>query len=558
MRTTQLSRWLQWGIMAVTAIVVLVGWESLIPHVRGDFPHHYLQAVLLLHGKFIYPGGVNRVYPPFWAMVHVPFTVVSAHVAMLILYPFGVAAMVALVLVLKKLADRHWPLRGDALAWSTILALLLASPFLDRDLTEVGVNTVLVLFCWWGVYLWIKGRDVLGGIFIALAAAMKCMPVMFIGYFLWKRQWRIACVGAAALVGFSVLPMAVAGPRAYAKVERYWIGVVWSGMTDPDPTRTVMGDDRVGNLSLRAALARYLMHIPYGNPARPETPVDTMIPTRPPDPLYLQFFNFAPATAGRIVKVILLGIAAIVMWIFRKPAADRHDPAILWECATVSMAILLYSPLTWTHHCVGTLPALYFIFRAIYAGAEVPRWVNWILLGFFIIMIGLHQALLGRRLTSLREAYHLRNFALLGLFIAVLACHAVRRGSPYPPSNRLRALSPALRQFLPDVLDRIHQFVMADVIGGRVLGDEGDGAGRLEDGAVHFRQRADSLAMRRRGQFGAGYQLPIEIWWQDPAMANEIIALALHECFQPPVADGRIGRRDNSPAEAWRPPGVRR
>lgn len=426
MISAELSRRLQWALIAVTAIVVAVGWASLIPHVRGDFPNHYAQAVLLLHGRFIYPNGLNRVYPPFWALAHVPFTIVSDHAAMLILYPFGVAAMVVLVVILRKLADRHWPLRGDPLVWSTILALLLASPFLDRDLTELGVNTVLVLLCWWGIYLWTKGKDALGGVSIGLATALKCTPVMFIGYFLWKRQWRIACVAAVACAGFSILPMAVAGPGAFAQSGRYWIEVVWSGMTDPDPSHTVMGNDRVGNLSLRSALARYLMYIPYGNPARPETPVDTLIPTRPPDPLYLQFFDFAPVTAGRIVKTILLTLAAVVMWIFRKPARDRLDPIILWECATVSMAILLYSPLTWSQHCVGVLPALYFIFRAICAGADVPRWINGALVGFFIIMCGLHQALLGPRLTSLREAYHLRNFALLALFIAALACHAVR------------------------------------------------------------------------------------------------------------------------------------
>ncbi|HEX4054644.1 MAG TPA: hypothetical protein VHX86_10305 [Tepidisphaeraceae bacterium] len=103
--------------------------------------------------------------------------------------------------------------------------------------------------------------------------------------------------------------------------------------------------------------------------------------------------------------------------------------------------------------------------------------------------------------------------------------------------RRLRSLGSAdVSQFLADVVDGVHQLVVADVVTGRFLGDEGDGAGRLQDGAVHFGEGAEPLAMRGRGQFGTVHQLAVEVCRENPAMADEIIAIAFHELFQPPVA----------------------
>src|SRR5205823_6375646 len=104
------------------------------------------------------------------------FTLVSNRLAMLLLYPFGVAAMVGLVVILKKLADRHWPASRDATFWIAVIAIFLASPFLERDLGEVGVNSFLVMLSWMGIFLWIQQREWLGGLSLGLASALKCTP----------------------------------------------------------------------------------------------------------------------------------------------------------------------------------------------------------------------------------------------------------------------------------------------------------------------------------------------------------------------------------------------
>jgi len=413
-------------VVGLALVLIIARFVPLLSKPRGDFDLHYGLGMRLVAGKFLYGPGFDRVYPPFWAFVHAPFTFFDLHRVMIALFPLGVAVMVGLVFLLKAMADRVWPLPSDAVFWSSALAILLAAPFLHRDLVELGVNTLLVLLTWVGIYLWTRGRDVLGGVPIGMAAALKCTPVAFVAYFFWKRQWKIAISGSVATIFFTLLPMTVMGVHNFFYTEKYWLReVVWSGVSDPDPSRTVLGPDRVGNLSLRTALARYLVHLPYGNPGRPETPVDVMIPNEPPEPLYFDVLALPPATAGRVVKVILLVIAAWTAWLFRHSVKDHGDPRVLWECAAVSIAILLYSPLTWAQHCPGVLPALYFMFRAAFAGERLPRGVDGVLIAFFIIICVLERGMVGGRWSGLMDAYHVRNFALLALFWATVRCRGV-------------------------------------------------------------------------------------------------------------------------------------
>ena len=254
--------------IGLAVILVAARFYPLYREPRGDFDLHYGLAQRLVAGQFLYGPGFDRVYPPFWAFAHAPFTFFDMHRIEMLLFPFGLAGMVALVVVLKRLADRPWPVAADPLFWSTALAILLAGPFLHRDLVELGVNTFLVLLTWLGIYLWTRGHDALAGVPIGMAAALKCTPVAFIVYFFWKRQWKIGLCATAATIFFTCLPATVMGVHEFKHTEGYWLkNVVWTGVSDPDPSHTVLGLDRVGNLSLRTALA-----VPHAPALRPSGP----------------------------------------------------------------------------------------------------------------------------------------------------------------------------------------------------------------------------------------------------------------------------------------------
>ncbi len=165
----------------------------------------------------------------------------------------------------------------------------------------------------------------------------------------------------AALAVFTLAPMILMGPRGYDKAASNWVRGVIHGVSDPDPSRGVLGEEKVTNISLRPALARYLMHLPYGHLGRPETSDIPGKTHQPPSRYYVDFLDLKPATAGLVVNGVMIMMVLAIAWRFRHPPSARDDPAIVWECAAVSLLILLISPITWKQHCVGVLPALYLV-----------------------------------------------------------------------------------------------------------------------------------------------------------------------------------------------------
>jgi len=161
----------------------------------GDFHNHWQLGYNLLTGASLYPSVAecpshySNPYPPFWAMAHAPLTLFSAHVAQIIVFlPMYIGSLSLLVWTLFHLTRGHLPLDGQRQFWAFTIAMLVALPFLSRDMAECGVNIGLVALAWFAVYAWTRHRDWLGGASLGLAIALKMTAGLFVPYFLWKRQ----------------------------------------------------------------------------------------------------------------------------------------------------------------------------------------------------------------------------------------------------------------------------------------------------------------------------------------------------------------------------------
>src|SRR5205823_7431226 len=141
------------------------------------------------------------------------------------------------------------PLSRDARFRATALGLILTSRFIDRELIECGPNLALVALTWLGIALWISRRELLGGISLGLAIALKCTPALFLLYFAWKRQWKMAGVTLAAALLLTLAPLARMVPSSYALHMRTWLGSISGGARQPNPAEGILGDETVQNLS---------------------------------------------------------------------------------------------------------------------------------------------------------------------------------------------------------------------------------------------------------------------------------------------------------------------
>jgi alpha-1,2-mannosyltransferase len=412
-------RWLPTAILGTTFMVY---WVRIVLKAQGDFPNHWELGRRMLFGEFIYDGGLDFVYPPFWALAHAPLALIDVHVAQIMAYALAPLALAGLLWTLHQLTQELLPLDSNRLLWSTTVALALGFHFFTRDLPEIGINTALVTLSWLAIYLWTKNRVGAAGISLGLAAALKCTPLLFVAYFALKREWKMVAVSSSAFVLFSLSPMIVQGPDQYVRTMRTWLQNVAAGIADPDPSRGPLGEEKVENLSLRPALARYLMHLPYGHLGRPETSDSPDRPNRLPNPFYVQFIDLSPYWAGVAVRAIMIGMLFAIVWSFRKRPSNLTDTSVLFECATISLLILLYSPITWKQHCVGVIPALYLICRMRFAGYRLPGWTFAALTVYALFALILSRELIGQDAVKLLDSYHAKTAAILLLTGTVLSC----------------------------------------------------------------------------------------------------------------------------------------
>ena len=392
--------------MAIGAVIVLVQWISTMLKPHGDFSRHWEFGRRFVHGEFLYNGGLDVPYPPFFAMAYAPLSFLPLRVAKPILFLFGFGALFVIFWILNRLTDRALVIRRGDRLWVIAGTLLCSARFVLRDFDDGGQNLILVGLTWMAIYLWSRNRDLLAATSLGLAVALKCTPALFIAYFAWKRQWKIAGLALLMAGAFTLLP-AVWQTSSYPVHMRVWAENILRGFSEPDPSVGILGAEQIQNKSLRPVLARYLMHLPAGHPGRIEGGG------------YVDFFALPPQAAGVVISAILLLGLITMGWLFRE-RASRDDPTVLWECAAISLLMLLYSPITWGQHCVAVIPALYLIIRSFGSSRKQPLWTLCLLGIIAILLVIENRSIIGRDLSLLLESYHLVTWSLVVLLSVIL------------------------------------------------------------------------------------------------------------------------------------------
>lgn len=419
-------------LLGLGILIVVWDWIEVVLGRSSDLILHWTFGRRFLEGTFLYARGMHIPYPPFWGMAASPLALVSFPVARALVYLVGPLALLLILALLDRLTRDRLPLSREERFVAAALAVILASRFVERDLVECGPNLALVALTWLGVALWIRRREWLGGASLGLAIALKCTPSLFLVYFAWKRQWKIAGITLVAALLFTLAPLVRQGPASYALHMRTWIGNLTRGAREKDPTQGILGNETVQNLSLRPALARLLMRVPPTHKAYVR------------HPLYVEFLALPAPLAGFIVRACLLLLLGVVAYQIRGPIGDRGELKVLWECAAISVLLLLLSPITWEQHSVGVLPAFYLLMRTAVTRGGLPRWMFRALAVFVVTVLLLNYDVVGRRNSLVLMSYHVITWNLIALLTMALACRAGERRFPLlaPEQGESQILKP--------------------------------------------------------------------------------------------------------------------
>jgi alpha-1,2-mannosyltransferase len=294
-------------LLALVAAGLIVAGHALNGHF--DLKVYYGATRAWLHGADLYgfvEHGRDRdygfTYPPFGALVMAPIAVLPWPVAAVV---FDALSVAATVVVLRLVAA---PRQRDALVLAGLLVLAFAFDPWRTTYNYGQINLILLALVTVDLLLLVDRRRSAGAL-IGVAAAVKLVPLIFIGYLLLTRRFRAAAT-AAGTFGLATLLMVAVAPGAS---RTFWTSAIWQGDRIGDPAF-------VSNQSLYGLISRY---------------------------------DGSPIAWAGLVLLVLGGWAWAVL--------RRRDPG--FGLALTGVVAGLVSPITWVHHRVWLIPALALLAR---------------------------------------------------------------------------------------------------------------------------------------------------------------------------------------------------
>jgi hypothetical protein len=297
-------------------------------------------------------------YPPAMAMLAVPMARMSTSGS---LFTWFLVNAVAIMTV----AGCSWMLVGgprvvgmsrpwQAVFWLTVVLearFFVAS--LEHQQFDMVIAALLLAGC---VALW-RGCDWRAGLLLGASAAMKCTPLLFGPWLLWRRKWKAAAAMAVVAVGLNVLPDVLFPQLDGNSYLSDWYRLMLAPVSQTAPG--TWHTDLLLNQSLAGfaqRIARWLLVEHIGT-----------------DPNAV-----LSAATAQVLRITTYGTAlfllTITAWHFGRPfqaparAPVRSSGPLPWsdlqigaECSALVCLMLLLSPMSGkAHFCVLVLPGLFF------------------------------------------------------------------------------------------------------------------------------------------------------------------------------------------------------
>jgi hypothetical protein len=403
--------WASRAIVTIGCVVVVAVQWVVIAHRRaiapGDFDVSREFGRRFLEGQHLYEGGLHYPYLPSAALYFAPLALVDSNLGILLRYGVAVGCLWLTLLLLHMIVRERSAQVASKRLTIGVLTLVLASQYIIRDLDDGGPHIILLAILVAGIYSVWKGRDRLGAIWFGLATALKVTPGLFLLFFIWKRQWRLAACSSIAAACWIALPIVWMGPSSWWSHHKQWTRIALGSILGTRAEVAEQSELRVQNQALKPALMRYLMTYPEGHPLR--------LSHRG----YVPFLNLKPATASRLATGVMLVLLAICAWQARRRYQGSSDPAWLLEASAVLILALLLSPVTWLQHLVLMVPALYLIVAEDRGIRRLGTPASAAMAAYVVLSIVLNRDLLGRETNLLLLSYHTHTLGML-LVLGVL------------------------------------------------------------------------------------------------------------------------------------------
>jgi len=262
---------------------------------------------------------LHFIYPPFAALILEPLSRARWQVSLLAWRVALAALMLVSIYLTLVLAGKDNLLLKFVLSAAAVFSFF---PFTET-LFQGQIDPIIVFLWVTGVYFIRAERPVWSALCFAVGTLVKVSPVVAVGLFLLRRQWK----WLFSYVAWMALLTGIAVWRLGWENHYLWLTQVLPELSH--------GVAYYANKSLAALIFELYLH---------RVPVVSAYDV--------------PSWLGMIVKgVNFLVYSGVLLYFWRK---NRRPTAIEFELVTLALVTILISPVAWRHHYLLTLiPVIY-------------------------------------------------------------------------------------------------------------------------------------------------------------------------------------------------------
>jgi hypothetical protein len=292
----------------------------------NDFTSYLLSAKALLGGGNPYDTGSPFVYiyPLFLAFVLIPLSFLPYWLATLVWYLLNLSALIIACDISIDYLFKQWGLKKErALLPPVVIMLLLMSEIIQNHLLNGQVNFIVaaLMVLFFKYFHYRNKKRWWAALFLAMAISIKLVPLILIGYILFRKDIKFLTVtiGITALLAF--LPYILVGNKMISYYTYYFHYFLLKKIT------TTSKNFFTGSFS-------YSFH----------HFLSSIFPSLK-DAFWAKGFS---------VLAVLTPIAAVEIRRIRKGYPGRN----IWIFNLYLVAILLITPISETHHLAFYIPAV--------------------------------------------------------------------------------------------------------------------------------------------------------------------------------------------------------
>jgi hypothetical protein len=304
-----------------------------------------------------------------------------------------VGCLVLAVRLTEAIAERLYPgsTRGQNLFWlRTIMLVTCGKHFLDviTYASHDPLSLALIMFATWALF---NGREAVGGLWLAVAAAIRASPLIYLPYLVLKRRLLACVVFIVAFLVVSLIPDVIGALRGghtgyFADWLRQVVGPALVPGTSSDLVFwDIWNGANLYNQSLRGLINRFATG-----------PVFGLTPT--------------------MILIVVDGIFAAIVGVLLLMSPRRKEYVAI-DAAVLLIAMLALSPMTSRYHYIFVLPPVILATAATIADPRLRTLGTYVLAVSFLLRAGTSNDLVGGRITDFAYSYGFMPLGAITLYI---------------------------------------------------------------------------------------------------------------------------------------------